>query len=119
MELRSQKMFPATELIVPNGLLVAYSVSELDSPVIVHLQKFKGSPTFGRKASNDRAFKAKVIFPAVSPGVEQPYQLVRFWIIGADIRTLEMITTAASPTQIFQVVGTAMLPGADVFNVEG
>ena len=90
-----------------------------DEPIArIHLQKPYRCPTLGGLANNARSVVREVQPPFIMPRMEEARDLSRIRINPGKIGALVAIALRAGESQIFQIIGAAMLTGDDVVDMK-
>ncbi len=86
--------------------------------VRVHLPQPDRAPPDIRRAQNPVAIESKMRIPGVGSWIEQPNDKARVRINRGKIRTFEEAATLTGPGEVGKCISSAMLPCADVVQVE-
>jgi hypothetical protein len=84
---------------------------------VVHRQYLYGGAPDRACANDVHAFKDEVLRPAITPRMEKRRNLLSQRIDPSQVRTLMQIASVACQREIIRLIGAAVLPRHDVFNM--
>ena len=90
-----------------------------DEPVAsIHFQKPYRCPTLRRLTDDAGSSIREVILPFIIPRMEKACDLARVGVDAGKIGALVVVALRTGESQIFQLIGAAMLAGDDVIDVK-
>ncbi len=93
--------------------------AEDETSIVVHSQQMRGGPTYRCEPDNPGALEEEVFSPEVATGVEQVDDQPGLRVHATEVGSLVRVAAVTGQAEVVGVVGTAVLPGDDVFHMEG
>jgi NhaP-type Na+/H+ and K+/H+ antiporter len=85
----------------------------------VHLQEVDRCSANLCKPDNEDSIALEVLIPLILTGVKQSHECTAFRVKGAQIRPFMRVAVVTGESEVFTVVGSAMLASDDVLDVIG
>ena len=117
MSIRCDERSPADSFLLQQAKL-QQKPSQSEAIAGVHLEQRRGRAANGCLADEVRFVACEMIFPSVASRMKEPRDLPGLGINSSEVRALVEIALRAGEREIVGIVGAAVLPGDDVFDVK-